>query len=337
LDWSARLPDPGDGRRGPRQEHVRAPDVEPHRTPCRRAPRADRRARLRPIRVGLLPLRREAARAQGCARLVHRIRARRAQGSEPGHGRARRTRRLRSSCLRERPALSLQGWTRARAVLGPGRLVGPPLRCLDSQGWRVLRLQVHAAVCTKTGLPLVWSIETTREVEQTFAAPLLAQLHTRGFRPVTAAMDSAYDVAHVHDTFECSRLPPSREAPQHLRRAQGRAQAPECEHGQWTFAGSDAKRQASKWRCPTGGCKPASRWVKASRLHPLVPRESKRWGRLYAQRSAVEREFGRLKHDWALLPLRVRGRERVALHADLTCLVQLASALARARAVPLAA
>jgi hypothetical protein len=77
--------------------------------------------------------------------------------------------------------------------------------------------------------------------------------------------------------------------------------------------------------------------VKASRLHPLVPRETSRWGKLYAQRSAVEREFGRLKHEWALLPLRVRGRERVALHADLTCLAELASALARARAVPLAA
>jgi hypothetical protein len=71
-------------------------------------------------------------------------------------------------------------------------------------------------------------------------------------------------------------------------------------------------------------------------LHPLVPRDSKRWGKLYAQRSAVEREFGRLKHEWALLPLRVRGRERVALHADLTILAKLACALARARAAPLA-
>jgi hypothetical protein len=39
----------------------------------------------------------------------------------------------------------------------------------------------------------------------------------------------------------------------------------------------------------------------------------------------------------ALTPLRVRGLERVALHADLCILATLASALARARAVPLAA
>ena len=51
--------------------------------------------------------------------------------------------------------------------------------------------------------------------------------------------------------------------------------------------------------------------------------------------SLVEREFGRLKHEWALLPLRVRGIERVRLHADLTILAKLACALARG--APLAA
>jgi hypothetical protein len=51
----------------------------------------------------------------------------------------------------------------------------------------------------------------------------------------------------------------------------------------------------------------------------------------------VEREFGRLKHDYGLAPLRVRGLERVQLHADLTMLARLSQALARARAVPLAA
>ena len=49
------------------------------------------------------------------------------------------------------------------------------------------------------------------------------------------------------------------------------------------------------------------------------------------------RENGRLKHEFALLPLRVRRIERVALHADLTILTRLAVALDKARAVPLAA
>jgi hypothetical protein len=68
-----------------------------------------------------------------------------------------------------------------------------------------------------------------------------------------------------------------------------------------------------------------------------LPRQSDEWKRLYRGRSAVEREFGRLKHHYALAMLRVRGIERVRLHADLTMLGRLALALSRARAVPLAA
>ena len=108
-------------------------------------------------------------------------------------------------------------------------------------------------------------------------------------------------------------------------------------HGARRGSGADYKRKATKWRCPTGECKPASRWIKADRLHPLIPRESKRWKSLYRGRACVEREFGRLKHEWALLPLRVRGIERVRLHADLTILSKLACALGRVRAAPLTA
>jgi hypothetical protein len=72
-------------------------------------------------------------------------------------------------------------------------------------------------------------------------------------------------------------------------------------------------------------------------LHTLIPRSSLRWKKLYRQRGAVERENGRLKNDWALLPIRVRRIERVRLHADLTMLARLATALDMARVVPLAA
>lgn len=81
--------------------------------------------------------------------------------------------------------------------------------------------------------------------------------------------------------------------------------------------GADFKRQATKWRCPTGDCEPKSLWRKASRLHPLIPRESRKWGDLYRGRSAGEREFGRLKNEYGLAPFRVRGLARVQLHADL--------------------
>jgi hypothetical protein len=64
-----------------------------------------------------------------------------------------------------------------------------------------------------------------------------------------------------------------------------------------------------------------------------IARKSDEWKRLYRGRSAVEREFGRLKHRYALAMLRVRGIERVRLHADLTIMGRLALELARARAM----
>jgi transposase len=78
-------------------------------------------------------------------------------------------------------------------------------------------------------------------------------------------------------------------------------------------------------------------WVKADRLHPLIPRETLRFKGLYRGRASVERGFGRLKNEWSLTPLRVRRIERVRLHADLTILSQLTSALNQERAVALAA
>ena len=35
---------------------------------------------------------------------------------------------------------------------------------------------------------------------------------------------------------------------------------------------------------------------------------------VYHQRGAVEREYGRRKHQWGMLPLRVRRLPRVRLH-----------------------
>jgi hypothetical protein len=150
-------------------------------------------------------------------------------------------------------------------------------------------------------------------------------------------MDKGYDLTTVYDGCEARDVRPIIPLRQTIGVARGDHRPPTCEHGEWRFAGPDSKRGASKWRCPTGECLPASRWIKADRLHPLIPRETPRWMALYRRRAAVEREFGRLKHEWALAPLRVRGLDRVRLHADLTILAKLACALAGARAVPLAA
>lgn len=197
--------------------------------------------------------------------------------------------------------------------------------------------RLHMAVCSKTDLPLAWRVETARSHETLSVAPLLDRLHALGIDPETASLDKGYDNNRVYDA--CSErgivpVIPLRQTPDVKR---GLDKPLCCDHGEWRFAGADYSRGATKWRCPTGECKPASVWIRADRLHPLIPRETLRWKALYRRRASVERQFGRLKNDWGLSPLRVRGIERVQLHADLTILAKLSCALARAQAVPLAA
>ena len=150
-------------------------------------------------------------------------------------------------------------------------------------------------------------------------------------------MDSAYDEGPVYEGFEqrgCRPVIPLRNTGGVKK---GKHLPPRCDHGQWIFGGADYGRKATKWRCPQGKCKVSHRWIKASRYFPLIARETRKWWERYMGRTAVEREFGRLKNEWALSPLRVRGLDRVRLHADLTILAKLACALTRVRAVPLAA
>jgi IS5 family transposase len=197
--------------------------------------------------------------------------------------------------------------------------------------------RLHMAVCSKTDLPLAWSVETAKANEGPTVAPLLDKLHALGINPETAALDKGYDNTTVHDACtERGTLPviALRNTPAVLR---GEHKPPKCEHGEWKFAGADRKRGATKWRCPTSECKPASIWIKADRLHPLIPRETQRWKDLYRRRASVERQFGRLKNEWSLAPLRVRRIERVRTHANLTILAQLACALGHAEALQPAA
>jgi hypothetical protein len=192
--------------------------------------------------------------------------------------------------------------------------------------------RLHMATCTATDLPVAWTVETAKAHETRFVADLLDTAKSRGAMAATAALDKGYDIQRIHSECmerDCLPLIPLKQTPDVKR---GEHRPPECQHGVWTFAGADRKRGASKWRCPTGECKPASTWVAADRLHPLIPRETKRFKAGYRKRAAVEREFGRLKDQWGLRPLRVRGLERVRLHADLTVLTKLACALSRARA-----
>jgi hypothetical protein len=158
--------------------------------------------------------------------------------------------------------------------------------------------KIHAAVCCATGLPLAWQIETARRNESLYLAPLLDALLARGFKPETVAADRGYDHPRVYAECEARGCDPV---------------------------------------IPLKGTKdkqPVLPLTIGGRLFPRIRRDSQRFRELYRGRAAVEREFGRLKHDYGLAPLRVRGLERVRLHADLTMLARLSQALSRARVVP---
>lgn len=143
--------------------------------------------------------------------------------------------------------------------------------------------KLHMAVCTQTGLPLAWRVETARSHESNYVAPLLDSVKSRGFQPATVAMDKGYDYNRVYE---------------------------------------EARER---------GCVPIIARKKSRHATPLtsIPHGSAEWKLLYRNRGAVEREFGRLKHDYALTPLRVRRLTRVRLHADLTMFGRLALALNR--------
>ncbi len=196
--------------------------------------------------------------------------------------------------------------------------------------------KLHAAICARTGLPLAVRVESANHHEALFALPLLDAVRGRGFTPETCAMDKGYDSRAMHDGCEARDCRPVI-AQIRARNARTPDDVPACEHGRWTFAGADVTRKRTKWRCPSGECEPKSIWLKADRRNPLIPPETKRWRKLYRGRAAVEREFGRLKHEYGLAPLRVRGLERAVLHADLCILARLSTALARTRAMPLPA
>lgn len=117
--------------------------------------------------------------------------------------------------------------------------------------------KVHAAVCTKTDLPLAWHVASACHSEHEHMPSLLDTVTRRGSTPGTCALDTGYDGSGIYAACESRDLRPIIPLKLTVNVVNGLHKPPSCPHGVWTFAGSDTKRGASKWRCPTGKCTPA--------------------------------------------------------------------------------
>jgi hypothetical protein len=191
--------------------------------------------------------------------------------------------------------------------------------------------KIHLIVDVETELPLAWAVRPANEHDNPQLESLLDALDARGFRPDSVVLDKGYDYDSTHELCMDRGALPIIALRMTRDVARDPYSAPDCVHGSWTFGGAERKRKRTQWRCPTGECRPKTRWFRASRRRPLVPRRSKRWIELYRGRGAIEREFGRLKNELGLTPLRARGLPRVALHTDLCIFGRLCQALLRAR------
>ena len=159
---------------------------------------------------------------------------------------------------------------------------GAPLRRQHARRGRFYGYKLHLAACVRSGVPLAWQIETARRQESLYVAPLLDAARARGFNIETCAMDKGYDNARVYAECEARDVMP-------------------------VIPLRGAKGKQTVMPIATGG-----------RLFPQIPRHTERFRELDAGRSAAERAFAQLKREHGLATLRVRGIERVRLHADLT-------------------
>ena len=122
---------------------------------------------------------------------------------------------------------------------------------------------------------------------------------------------------------------------------------PLCSCGlEMAFWGRDGKYL--KYRCPEavgkGACKSRFKCTASPygyvlklpiaddpRRHPPVPRESKKWQRLYRLRTAVERVNSRVKGLLGLGAITLRGIDKVTTRAILSLLAMLAAGVGMAR------
>ena len=261
-------------------------------------------------------------------------------------------------------------WTARTSTPGPGGAAARPTptpvgRPKGSKGphkdkgakywWFGYKL--HLAVDTRHELPLAFTVTTAKAADTKELLPLLGQQRVRlpQAHPQVVLADAGYDsAANCQGIVTRGAVPViplnlgGEQAPPGVTNAQGTPLGPKGEA--LVYWGRDGG--VTKWRCPAAlGKQACDRYTGAKgtrcslspyglvlklplaqdwRRHTPLPRETKKWRRLYRRRTAVERVIGRLKGHLLLDALRVRGLPKVRVRLTLSLVVMLAAALSMA-------
>lgn len=223
--------------------------------------------------------------------------------------------------------------------------------------YRWLGYKLHLLVCAKHELPVAFKVTPANRSDGKEMIPLMQGLKARhpdvAERLKHMIADAAYDDKDNYREVICEfgakpviplNLGSEKWGPgicNHQGTPLCAAQLP------MTFAGYDNGYLKYRAPCITKGVKCPHRVRCCSaqgyglvvklrvsadyRRYTPIPRETKKWQRLYDKRSAVERVNSRLKEHLLADEQRVRGLERVKVRLTLSLLVMLGAALAMAQ------
>jgi len=213
--------------------------------------------------------------------------------------------------------------------------------------------KLHLVVDATYELPVSFILTPANEADTSQVKVLLGKAvpEEAETRPEAIIMDKGYDSQDncrlVYEEYGAAPIIPIREREgmqlPDICNAKG---TPTCVGGlEMVFWGRDGNYL--KYRCPKvlgkAKCPAASPCTASSygyvlklpiaddpRRHPPVPRETKKWDRLYRLRTAVERVNSRVKGLLGLERITLRGIAKVTLRSLLSLLVMLAAAVGMA-------
>jgi hypothetical protein len=214
--------------------------------------------------------------------------------------------------------------------------------------------KLHLIIDAFYELPVAFVLTPANAADTTQMKPLLlkARADQEKTKPEAVISDKGYDSQDNNEFVykECKAVPiiPIREWKDaqlpDICNAKG---TPLCSCGlEMVYWGRDGKYL--KYRCPhvlgKDECKSRFRCTASPygyvlklpieadiRRHPPVPRESRKWQRLYKMRTAIERVNSRVKDLLGLNKITVRGIAKVTVRTALSLLVMLAAAVSMAK------